>query len=260
MPISEYYDLSAKGIIAFFFTIGWTIILYPILKNQKKSWPILIISSTILTLFLFFIKEHMDHVTPLFDEIITYFLGTFFAIVFISIFFNLKTKNLYKPPENIFDFINPVPKSKIHLRHIIQMGIIIEEEGNRFYRTFADNCSDFETQHLCIHLAEEETKHRLILQDILYKWLPIPIDNNTMSHLKNKLKEKGIFFIYPPSDIDFNEFYKNALNLEESTIKFYHSFRNSFGADWKRLKIDMLIEEENKHLEMLKEYRDKVRN
>ena len=87
MAPDQYIDLLIKGAIALFVSLAWGLILYPIIRKLKGSWPILLVIVFLLSSLSFILKEYMDRVTPLFDQYFTYALGIILAlgIFFISL-------------------------------------------------------------------------------------------------------------------------------------------------------------------------------
>lgn len=251
MPLSEYVDLTAKAIVAALIPLGWAVILYPLMRKFRRAWTILLVTATLLSLTLFVIKEIMDKVTPVFDEIVAYTLGIFFGGAILSLFFNFKSRWLKTLPKKGVLFQNLKVKKNIHLRHLLRMGIQIEQQGEDFYDKLAEKAENLNVKHLCRKLAIDEARHRLFIEKTLYRWLPIPIDMRSLALFERELKKRGIFSDTPPPDASVEDLIRHAIEEEKKTMDFYLSFENSFPEAWKRMRIEKLAEEEKEHINKL---------
>jgi len=251
MPLSEYVDLAFKGILAALIPLGWAVIFYPLIRKLRKAWPVLLIVASLLSLSLFVIKEVMDNITPVFDEIVTYTLGIFFGGVVLSLFFNFKSRWLRTSPKKGSFLHNPKGKNNIHLRHLLRIAISIEEQGENFYDNLAEKTINPDVRHLCRKLAVDEVRHRQYFEKTLNRWLPIPSDMHSIDLLKQKLKKKGIFLDPLPPDVSEEDMIKYAIEQEKKTAEFYLSFENGFPDAWKRMHVERLVEEERSHAKKL---------
>jgi rubrerythrin len=251
MPLPEYVDLAFKGIVAALVPLGWAAIFYPLMRKLRKGWPVLLTVATLLSLSLFVIKEVMDSITPVFDEIVTYTLGIFFGGAVLSLFFNFKSRWLKTPPEKGTFLHNPKGKNNIHLRHLLRIAISIEEQGENFYDNLAEKTENPDVRNLCRKLAVDEVRHRQYFEKTLNRWLPIPADLRSLELLKQKLKKKGIFSDPPPLDVSEEDMIKYAIEQENKTFDFYLSFESVFPDAWKRMHVQRLAEEEKGHAKKL---------
>jgi len=156
MHVSDYVDLFVKGAVAFIIPLGWAIIFYPLMRRFRGAWPLLVIAATLLSFFVFVLKEIMDTVTPIFDEIVTYALGIFLGSAALSFLFNFKSGWLKTVPETELFFSNYKIGKGIHMRHIFQAAILIEEQGKEFYNKLAEKTSSIKVKEICSQLASDD--------------------------------------------------------------------------------------------------------
>lgn len=251
MPIGEYIDLFVKGIVAFFILVGWFIILYPLIRKSRKAWPFLLAIATLLSFSLLVIKEIMDEVTPIFDELVSYALGIFFGIAALFFLFNFKSKWLNALPKDDTFFQNYKIKRKTHLRHLLRAAILIEEQGKNFYDKLAEKVTDTNVKNLCRKLAGDEVTHKQLFQNILSHWLSLSIDSESLASFVQELKMRGVFLNPPSPDSTEEDMVKYAIEQEKKTADFYLSFEKAFPEAWKRMHIQNLVMEERIHANKL---------
>lgn len=142
---------------------------------------------------------------------------------------------------------NITRKKSIHLRHLFQIGILMEERGRDFYIKFADKVVKPEVKKLCNKLAEDEIRHKQLIEEALSHWLSFPIYPETLASLEDDLRKRGIFLTPPPPDSSEEEMAKFAIEQEKGTVNFYLSFEKSFPEAWKRMHIQKMVMEEQSH-------------
>ncbi|MDD3087305.1 MAG: hypothetical protein PHP89_01930 [Candidatus Omnitrophica bacterium] len=270
MNPEEYMDLNIKLVIALFVSLGWAVILYPLMRRLKRSWPFLLVAVALLSLSLFILKEVMDQVTPFGDELAAYLLGIFFALAILSALFNFKNKLLYitaavnylfKPVQDTVnvnslksarneDSFVKAPK-KIHLRQLLEAGILIEEKGREFYNRLAEKSTDQKVKDLCFSLSREEVEHKIFMEKILYKWLPLPLTAEALRLIEEEMKRWGIYLNPPGIDATEEDMAKYAIDQEVKMANFYLSFEKSFPQAWKRMNIRLLVTAERSHADKL---------
>jgi len=270
MRPEEYTDLIIKLVIAFFVSLGWAAILYPLMRRMKRSWPFLLIGAAVFSLALFIIKEVMDQITPFGDEFAAYLLGIFFALAILSALFNFKNKLLYLTTA-VNSFIKPIQDTatvsliknaangdsavnaskKIHLRQLLEAGILIEEKGREFYIRLAEKSADLKVKDLCFNLAREEDEHKSFIEKILYKWLPLPLTAEALRLVEKEMKYWGIYLNPPSVEATEEDMAKYAIDQEVKMVNFYLSFEKSFPQAWKRMNVRLLVTAEKSHADKL---------
>ena len=144
-------------------------------------------------------------------------------------------------------FRNYEIRTKIHMRYLFQIAILIEEQGIEFYTKLAEQSSDVNVKKLCSKLASDEAEHKKLFQDALSRWLPPPADNQSLDSLIQELKNAGLFSDEPPLDTSERDMIEYAIEQEKKTADFYLSFEKAFKHEWKRMRIQQLVMTERAH-------------
>jgi rubrerythrin len=143
--------------------------------------------------------------------------------------------------------------NKIHLRHILEIGISIEERGKLFYEQLAVRAKNEKTKNLCLNIAKDELAHKEFIKSILDKWLPLEMDSAAFLEL-NKFIDRFNIYRNPPADTATeHEMIKYAIGEEYKTAEFYLSFESMFPESWKKMNLERLVIEERAHAELLSE-------
>ena len=257
MYLSVYVDLFIKLVVATIISLGWAAILYPLIRKSQKSWHTLIIITSILSFSTLILKEVLDKFNSPFGEIITYVLGILFGIAVIYLLFIFKSKRLETlPNEDIFIRDYKI-KTEIHMRHLFQIAILIEEQGKQFYNELAKKASDIKEKKFWRKLAKDEVAHKRLFQRALSRWLPLPYDKETLNSFIQELKSKGLFSDSQAPVTSHENIIKYAIQQEEITADFYLSFENPFPDAWKRMHIHNLVLIERGHAEKLRAFLQK---
>jgi rubrerythrin len=138
-------------------------------------------------------------------------------------------------------------RKRIHLRHLLNIGISIEEQGKTFYNSLAEKATNQNVKALCSRLAQEELAHKKLLEEAVSRWVPFPIDKQRLAVIEQELKIKDIFFTPPPIDSIEKDLIKYAIGIEKKMADFYLSFEKNFPETWKKLHIHRLVDEEKRH-------------
>ena len=145
------------------------------------------------------------------------------------------------------------------IRDIIDLAIQIEENGERVYRQAAQEVSQPSIAALLAELADEEVKHARWLSDLKGKATKtienIEVEETGKRILQGILGDQS----FSLKDVDFSSLkgVENlltvAIEFEQDTLLFYEMMR-SFIDDKETLDhLDAIIEEENRHVSLLKE-------
>ena len=88
-------------------------------------------------------------------------------------------------------------KKNIDEIEAIELGIVIEEEGGKFYSAYAQKEENFETREVFLKLAHDEEEHIKILEklhvEVCGNKLCTYEDKYMISDLLKEVKENGIF-------------------------------------------------------------------
>lgn len=234
---------------AFLVTMGYAFIFYLFIRKLQRSWPILVIMVATFSLFVMTMWWKKEGISSL-DDIIGDVTGTYLAIMVLSLLFHYNSKKLEEPAKET-PFLRPeVKKKKVRLRYLYQFGIIIEERGKKFYNLFAESAVDANVKKMFRKLAQDENRHKIILQGILNRWLALaPMDQEELTPFESQLNIRKVFLNHPnPKDTSDKEMIEYALHQEKEMANFYMSFEKAFPNQWKRQYVQMLIMEEKSHL------------
>ena len=244
-------DVSVMG-LAVIIPLGWSLIFYPVLRKNQKSWHSLILIATILSFLTLILIEIIDKVNPVLSEFPAYTAGTIFGIAAIYSIFRFKSKWLETIPEEDMSFLDQEIEPKVSLRHLFQVAVLLEEQGKRLYEELAEKASNVKTRKLWQELADDETAHRRLFETTLSRWLPRPANKETLDFFIQSLKDRGLFSNLPLKDSTEEDALKYAIRQEEMTADFYSSFESAFPDAWKRLHIRWLVTAEREHAERLR--------
>jgi len=142
------------------------------------------------------------------------------------------------------------PAKKIHLRHILYLGLHIEQQALNFYENMEKTVKDQHTKDLFKRLAKDEISHVQLLNDIVSHWRTIPVSQKDLDVLDSGQKLRRLFsnILHPGSTKEIIEY---ALEEERKLVSFYTRFIGEFTSVWKIKKIKKIISEETYHLKKL---------
>lgn len=249
-----YTELIPKVFIAFFVFVGLVFIFYPVFRFLRKPWHSLLLLTVLVSIVVFLIMG-----TPIQSkvnnagEVVAYLFGIFLGVVLASLFFGLKSVQIETSAEKSSALQRKLKKD-IRLRHLLHIGILVEERGKDFYEGLAQRAADSKVKELCRRLTREEIEHRQLIAKMLYRWLPVSIDRKTLDFFEKELEASGIFKDPPPADSTIEALLAYALDQERKMVDFYASFESAFPAEWKRMHVKRLADEEIKHVRDLMDY------
>lgn len=246
-------DLYVLG-LAIIIPFGWSVIFYPVLRKSKKSWHNLVIMATLLSFLTLILKEIMDKVNPVLAEILTYAAGIVFGVAALYFIFKFKSKWLEAIPEENMSFRNQEIETKVPLRYMFQVAVLLEEQGKEFYEKLAEKASDVKARKLWQGLSDDETAHKRLFETTLSRWLPRPPDKESLDSLTQALRGRGLFSNPPLPDATEEDVIKYAIQQEEMTADFYLSFESAFPDAWKKTHIRSLVTTEREHAERLRAF------
>jgi rubrerythrin len=247
-------NMSAQGavikwIVAFLVPIAWTIIFYPLMRKVKKAYPYLIVIATLLSFLALVLTDVLEKISPVFGDAVIYLSGIFFGTAALSFFFISKSRWLNEAAQA--EAFSSSSTGQLHLRHVMQMSILLEDEGQKFYAKLAEKSSNPKVKELCLKLVEEEKTHKRLFEGLFSRWLPFYIDKESMRLFEDELRRKGIFLDPPPLDTSELEMLKYAIDQENKMAEFYRAFEDVFPEAWRRMIIEQLVREEKEHAKRL---------
>ncbi len=142
-------------------------------------------------------------------------------------------------------------EGKIHLRQILQMGVMMEKRGQDFYNGLAERAGDTKTKELYRRLADAETRHKELIEKTLAEWKPIALDGESLRVFDQETGFRGIFSSPPSFDSSEEEAAKYAIAQEWKMVDFYRFFENDFPDAWRAMKLQELVEGERRHVKAI---------
>jgi rubrerythrin len=150
---------------------------------------------------------------------------------------------------------------------ILGHAVRIEENGEVFYRQWANKTEDKNQKKLFHFLADEEKEHKKAFMRLLEELKaanlqPQGVDNEAYrEHLESFTQE-----IFPPGPqekemqevIDLNSALKFALQQEAVSVLFYTDLKNYVPKEYVEV-MQHIINEERKHIADLEELQEKLR-
>ena len=146
---------------------------------------------------------------------------------------------------------------------ILEIAVQIEKNGAAFYRRAAEIIEDPAAKKMLEELAAMEDGHEIIFEnmrgdpDLLSQLLGDPDGPVTAylralagGHIFNKNENPAAVL---KKGVSMEEILKKAIQLEMTSIAFYHGIREKMPRELGRRKVGDIIHEEMKHVAMLTE-------
>ena len=154
-------------------------------------------------------------------------------------------------------------KYKFNLSEIFEIAEQIERNGAVFYRKAAIKFNDNpEANSILLDLAIQEEQHEKTFSDILHNTLK----NNDISQedelTRQYLDAIAGQFVFDNSKIESEltdkmsqqDIFDAAIQKEKDSIIFFLGLKNALSSEQDKKTIDFIIEEEQRHLIILREY------
>ncbi|MFC1858910.1 ferritin family protein [Thermodesulfobacteriota bacterium] len=144
---------------------------------------------------------------------------------------------------------------------IIDIAVKIEKNGEKIYRDALQKISDPSLISLLQWMADEEVQHADWFSGLKKKALQIRVDSEFEEMGKKILRDAIGEQSFSLHDFDFagmkgvNDLLAVAIEFEKDTIMFYEMLRTFIDDKDTLQKLDMIIAEEKKHVEMLETFR-----
>jgi rubrerythrin len=134
----------------------------------------------------------------------------------------------------------------------------MEKQAEQFYMQFAHQANDMDVRELCLELANQERKHLGLIQDILSKWRPLPINKRDLKAMDADGRLRRLFLSPPDPDGIMKDFIEYAMNEEKKMVYFYKNFEKEFAYEWRKTKLWRMVEEEVEHVKRLESLLSKM--
>lgn len=243
--------LFLNTVVVFFVFLGWAVIFFPLARRFRNNQVFLVFIPALITLLILIAKNTVCDKCHLSDKGLYQSIGVFFGIAAIVAFYNVKSSWLGVSARTSALYRNGRNHSNVHLRHVLYVGMLMEERGKNFYEQLADMVQDEKAKLLCAELAETEMKHKKHIEKVLAQWSPLPIDAESMTRAEQALKNSGIYLDLPPMGAAENDIIKYAIEQERKQVEFYRSFESAFPEGWKKMSLELIVQDEKAHLDQL---------
>lgn len=151
------------------------------------------------------------------------------------------------------------------VKEIFNFAIRIEENGERFYRTYAEKLGDEKIREIFTNLANDEVQHKKIFSKMLSEigeFTPAERYPGEYTEYMNAYLKNAIFGSKASNEAE--EKVKDVLSAinfgidrELDSMLFYHEIKNFIPQQQNEL-IDKIIAEERKHFLRLVELKGKI--
>jgi rubrerythrin len=146
------------------------------------------------------------------------------------------------------------------MAEIIDLAIQIEKNGERIYRKALEKMSDPSLASLLQHLADEEVEHAKWFSEMRLT-IKQTTDDSPLAE-KGKSLLRGVLGgqAFSLGDADFSKIdrvqslLKLAIEFERDTVLFYEMIRSVIEDKETLDQLDAIIEEENRHAEVLQAF------
>ena len=135
------------------------------------------------------------------------------------------------------------------LRHVLQLGYIMEQQAIRFYEHFAEQTGNDTVKKLCAEILDEENRHLQLIEDKLSRWKSLPASQKDLTVLDADAKLRNLFLSPPGHNAPAEEFAAYAMDQEQNMVTFYENYKSEFTHTWKRNRLKKMIDEEKEHVE-----------
>jgi len=149
---------------------------------------------------------------------------------------------------------------------VVELAILIEANGEAFYRSLERTAPDVRTREVFAYLAAEEERHRAAfaeLKEALANYRPVESYPGEHAAYMEALAEKNVF---TKRDVGRklaqqvtspHEAVETALEFEKESILFFEGMRRLLPQEGQET-VDRLIAEEKRHIVRLKELEESL--
>ncbi len=142
---------------------------------------------------------------------------------------------------------------------VVEMAVLIETNGEAFYRFLKESARDAQTKEVFAHLAGEEKKHRATFEQMgesLEKYQPVEsYPGEYAAYMKaladdNVFTQKDVGRHMAQKAASVPEAVNMALGFEKDSIVFFEGIRRCVSKS-EHKAIDRMVEEEKSHIAKL---------
>ena len=149
-------------------------------------------------------------------------------------------------------------RNNLRLRLVHYLGGKMEQQAQTFYRDFAEQTNREAIKKLCYEIADEESAHRILIENKLSRWKSFPVIQMELDVLDTDKKLRNLFLFPPDQNAAIEKFMEYAIDQENRLAAFYADFEADFAHPWKLNSLIELIEAERQHARKWMEIRSLV--
>ena len=135
--------------------------------------------------------------------------------------------------------------------NIFDYAIQMEQDGEKYYRELADKTSDKGLKNIFNMLADDEVKHREILQKIKEKEDTSMAETEILSNSKNifiEMQDQHKDLTTTQEEIDL---YREAKEIEQKSVDFYNEKAAEVDVPEQKEILEKIADEEKRHYHLL---------
>ncbi|MFO7962547.1 MAG: ferritin family protein [Desulfobacterales bacterium] len=133
------------------------------------------------------------------------------------------------------------------LEDIIDFAIEKEQEAAQFYRMVSEEESMAGSKQMLLEFAEEEKKHRALLENVKKKGVAKSLPEYTYKWITDIKRSDYLVDMDYHKGMAYNEILILAMKREENSLKLYNSFLDNAQTEDEKALFKMLCQEEAKH-------------
>jgi rubrerythrin len=137
--------------------------------------------------------------------------------------------------------------------------IMMENEGEKFYREQALKNKDNALYPICQSLSEDEKRHAQIIENKMNQMPYVLGSMDTLTKAKSVFEGLGDFKLPQKETLNQFDFYRIAVDIEQKSIELYMGFKANAQNDKEQELLDYLIGQEKQHFETLDEISRMIR-
>jgi rubrerythrin len=145
---------------------------------------------------------------------------------------------------------------------VFEIAVQVEQNGAKFYRKAAELFNESDIRNLFIDLADWETKHEQVFQDMGKQLVKLKKKTGTIEPEKKEFDSKlmaclGVFGtvsepLHQLKSLEkITDVLKTAIEKEKDSITFYEGLKDFVTTSDDKNKVDDIIQEEMHHIKIL---------
>jgi len=141
--------------------------------------------------------------------------------------------------------------------NIYEFAVHMEKEGERFYRTLAEQTSQKGLKAVFNLLADAEVKHLKVIENLMHADVGYSESSDILADAKTIFEAMDPESMTPSNDTEI-DLYRKALQVEEKSHDFYSEQAIEVDGEKEREVLLKLAEEEKQHVRLMENLVDMV--